>query len=1262
MNAIGKLLRASLLCAALGSPAFGQLPTGFSNDLVLGGFLAPVSLAFPATDEILVCEQGGNIHLVDLSGQTPVSSHFLTVPDVQLEAERGLIAIVLDPSHALNGWFYVYYYHATTARFRVSRFTRFNDHASPASELIVWQDNTATQECCHHGGGLDFGPDGCLYLTVGEEFLPAQAADLTESGGKVHRFYPDGTIPADNPFVDGAGPNVDTIWATGLRNPFRAKWDLPTGRFFIGEVGGNTQATAREDVHLGAAGVNYGWPNCEGSCSNPAFPTCDCATADDPIFSYDHLEGQAIVGGFVYRGTQFPASYEGAYFYGDYPSQWIRFLTFDAAGTAVTGSMEFEPAAGQVTFLGEGLDGSLIYCHLDGDLRRISYDSGNLAPEIHSAIADVTEGSSPLTVNFTGVASDPEDDLLNEVWDFGDGNQAPGNQVSHTYAQNGVYQARWIVSDAGQTRLSDPIEIRVGVAPTVSIDSPIDMSLFRAGDLISFSGSATDPDGTLLPTDFKWEVFFLHNEHTHPAFGPIFDTLGSFSIPSAGHDFSDDTGYRIVLTVTDVDGLETQTSVEVLPDKVDLTLDTVPTGLTVLFDGLPRTTPFIADTLIGFEHSVRALPSACLGEDAYTFDSWSDGAPIDHLVVVPDVDTDISAKYMSAGSCFVPIDDGLAAWFKADFGVDQTGGVVQSWTDGSVQGNSLVAAGDPTVVENGLGGHDYIAFDGIQDELSRTSAIQGLPAGNADRTMFAVVRYEEVAGGGLGYGTAACNQGFAFSVDGGGNPTINGWCPGNDFSGTATATDAGWMTLSVVYSQGTFGHYKNGLPIDIRSHDFGTLVDRILIGASLDGSQHRQMDLAEFLIYDRALTEVERLDIEDYLQTTYFGQPCGSGDCNGNGIADDCELGNTQKAVRFYYGDWIDSPDFNLPGDFTLETWVNLPAPITEDDALTCRLPGGHEVSFPGGRMRLFSFTDVIIANTPLVPDTWTHVALTREGDVLSIYLDGVLDATGQWDGLFRPQTIGRGRNGARTVGHFDEYRLWEVARSETEIQATMGLALGGPIPGLLGSWRFDNFLIDQTVLDSSGNSLHAVFGTGSGDENIDPSRDEMLVAPVVRADDADLDGILDQCQLGSELCQANVTAAGCTPSIGYLGTPSFSGPDNLRITGVNLPGDVTGYVLIGSAQAGPITVGGVPLGSANARRIGFPNCIEAPKAAASGNTGGTRGTCEGILDLQIGQAALASLGYMPGDTMLVQIVTDDPAQADGTKAHTLALEFTLLP
>ena len=94
------------------------------------------------------------------------------------------------------------------------------------------------------------------------------AQDLTDPRGKIHRINRDGTVPTDNPFHDGAGPNWDSIWARGLRNPFRAYYDSPTGRLFVGDVGGNDD-TSNEEVNLGVRGANFGWPNSEGPCASP---------------------------------------------------------------------------------------------------------------------------------------------------------------------------------------------------------------------------------------------------------------------------------------------------------------------------------------------------------------------------------------------------------------------------------------------------------------------------------------------------------------------------------------------------------------------------------------------------------------------------------------------------------------------------------------------------------------------------------------------------------------------------------------------------------------------------------------------------------------------------------------------------------------------------------------------------------------------------------------------------------------------------------
>ena len=148
-------------------------------------------------------------------------------------------------------------------------------------------------------------------------------------------------MPTDNPFYDGAGPNWDSIWALGLRNPFRAYYDAPTGRLLIGDVGGNDYATAFEEVNLGVRGANYGWPNIEGTYRQ--------SRLHQPIYAYPHNGRDAsITGGFVYHGTQFPSSYQGSYFFADYTQNWIKRLTFDANGN-VNGVFNFEPADGAST-------------------------------------------------------------------------------------------------------------------------------------------------------------------------------------------------------------------------------------------------------------------------------------------------------------------------------------------------------------------------------------------------------------------------------------------------------------------------------------------------------------------------------------------------------------------------------------------------------------------------------------------------------------------------------------------------------------------------------------------------------------------------------------------------------------------------------------------------------------------------------------------------------------------------------------------------
>ena len=153
------------------------------------------------------------------------------------------------------------------------------------------------------------------------------------------RVNADGTIPSDNPFVDGPGANKDEIWAYGLRNPFRFSFDPMSGLLYLGDVGGNDHSTAYEEVDVIVRGANYGWPLCEGPCS--------VAGVTSPMYSYPHAgRDAAIMGGFVYRGNQFPTEYQGNYFFADYAQNWLKRLTLDASGTIVTGVFPVLPPDG----------------------------------------------------------------------------------------------------------------------------------------------------------------------------------------------------------------------------------------------------------------------------------------------------------------------------------------------------------------------------------------------------------------------------------------------------------------------------------------------------------------------------------------------------------------------------------------------------------------------------------------------------------------------------------------------------------------------------------------------------------------------------------------------------------------------------------------------------------------------------------------------------------------------------------------------------
>lgn len=667
---------------------------GFANESVLSGLNQPVDLAFLPDGRMLILLKPGTIVIADPQGNPPVASTYMTLTDVESGGERGLIAITLDPDFATNNYFYVYYTKSSRSRFRVSRFTHQGSTADPNSEFLVWENDLPIGSDFHYGGGLDFGPDGSIYLTTGDAFVAADSQDLTRASGKVLRFNSDGSIPAGNPFADGPGGNLDEVWALGLRNPFRASWDIPGDRFYIAVVGGNDQGTAFEDVKIGRSGANYGWPFCEGIFCNsdPQY--------DNPIYTYAHSgSGASITGGFVYRGTGFPANMQGAYFFGDYVREWIRYITFDAQGE-FAGVFDLEMTAGGVVALKEGPDGALYYLDiLTGSARRIVNLLSSERPVITLAAADDPDGPAPHTVNFSGAATDSDSPTLEFTWFFGDGGQATGANVAHQYSTNGPYAARLSVSDGTHTVFSDDIDIRIGTPPNVSITSPNDGDLFRAADIITYAGTGNDPDGVLDASNFEWVIDFVHNEHTHPGESSIIGFGGTYQIEDSGHDFSDSTGYRFILTVTDADGLSASDTVTVYPDKVNVTFATTPPVDSILLDGVAHPTPFVHDTLIGFHHEVSVPLEICIDGTRYTYQGWSDSGAATHIFTVPNAPTNLTAMFGDDGSCARVI-AGLQALYDFSAG---SGPVVQD-RSGNVPALDLTIADTSAVTWMSNGG------------------------------------------------------------------------------------------------------------------------------------------------------------------------------------------------------------------------------------------------------------------------------------------------------------------------------------------------------------------------------------------------------------------------------------------------------------------------------------------------------------------------------------------------------------------------------
>ncbi|HJX25684.1 MAG TPA: PQQ-dependent sugar dehydrogenase, partial [Chthoniobacterales bacterium] len=356
-------LAACLLLAGSSWSRAATLPTGFT-EAAFGASMATgcTAMEFAPDGRLFVCQQNG--HLRAIKDGALLAADFLSVT-VSSSGERGLLGIAFDPNFASNRFVYIYYTATTpTIHNRVSRFTASManpDVVQAGTELPILDLETlgATN---HNGGAIHFGPDGKLYVAVGENANGANAQSLANRLGKILRINADGSIPLDNPtsFPNIAGSTTGlnkAIWAVGLRNPFTFSFQPGTGVMFINDVGENTW----EEINQGTAGVNYGWMVHEGVANASGYT--------DPIYAYNHNgTGAAIAGSAFYNPAilQFPASYVGKYFFGDYIDSFISVL--DPSDNTATG---FATGASNPVDIHIGPDGALYYLRQGGQVMRV---------------------------------------------------------------------------------------------------------------------------------------------------------------------------------------------------------------------------------------------------------------------------------------------------------------------------------------------------------------------------------------------------------------------------------------------------------------------------------------------------------------------------------------------------------------------------------------------------------------------------------------------------------------------------------------------------------------------------------------------------------------------------------------------------------------------------------------------------------------------------------------------------------------------------
>ena len=318
----------------------GSLPTELVP--VRTGLPWPIALAFSADGRVFFAERfTGRIQI--LGNATILDTTFFTIPEIASAGEQGLLGLAVDPNFPNAPYLYAYYTRDDATNGTVyNRLVRLRASGSVGIQLELLRDRIAASSI-HNSGVIGFGPDGKLYVLVGDAGNSARAQDLSTPNGKVLRLNPDGTVPSDNPFVGRTGSDAD-VYTLGHRNMFGIAWNPTTHAGYVSENGPQDS----DEINLLVPGGNYGWPNVRGIARTPPYL--------DPIIAYTPV---IVPTNMAFDTAEAPASSRGHLVVGSFNDHRLHEIALTSDGTGVIAETFLATAADGILDVEMGLDGAL---------------------------------------------------------------------------------------------------------------------------------------------------------------------------------------------------------------------------------------------------------------------------------------------------------------------------------------------------------------------------------------------------------------------------------------------------------------------------------------------------------------------------------------------------------------------------------------------------------------------------------------------------------------------------------------------------------------------------------------------------------------------------------------------------------------------------------------------------------------------------------------------------------------------------------------